>query len=227
MVNPISTTGGVTTATASEGTGAAQKAALDKDAFLKLLVAQLSHQDPLQPTEGTEFVAQLSQFAMVEQAIAQSSKLEFLSAQMRGLANNEVAGLVGKSVTVRGNGIAYDGVSATATSAVLEAPAASVKVSVVDANGRTVRTIDVGARPAGALPVSWDGRGDDGQKLPAGTYDVKIDAKGPSGASVGVSQDVTGNVVRVSFDKGYPELVLESGVTAPVSDLVSVGGKIG
>ena len=80
---------------------AKEKSALDKDAFLKLLVAQLSHQDPLKPTEGTEFIAQLSQFAMVEQAIAQSSKLEVLSTRVRGLSNNEATGLVGKTVTVR------------------------------------------------------------------------------------------------------------------------------
>ncbi len=54
---------------------AATKSSLDKDAFLKLLVAQLSHQDPLKPMEGTEFITQLAQFTSVEQAVTQTEKL--------------------------------------------------------------------------------------------------------------------------------------------------------
>src|SRR3954466_12649965 len=82
---------------------------LDRDAFLKLLVAQMSHQDPLAPTQGTEYVAQLSQLARVEQSGAQSTKLDTLSAQMGGLSNNAATDLVGKTVNVRGHGIAWDG----------------------------------------------------------------------------------------------------------------------
>jgi flagellar basal-body rod modification protein FlgD len=200
------------------------KAALDKDAFLKLLVAQLAHQDPLQPTEGTEYVAQLSQFAMVEQSIAQSAKLDVLSTQMTGLASNEAAALVGMDVTVRGNGIAFDGVTATGASVNLEAAAAKVTVRIVDGSGKTVRTLEMGGKGAGAMPIKWDGKDDAGQPVAKGTYGIKVDAQTADGKSVNTSQDVSGKVVKVSFDKGYPELVLDSGVTAPISELVSVGG---
>ncbi len=40
---------------------------LDKDAFLKLLVAQMQYQDPLQPTSNTEYMSQLAQFSTVEE----------------------------------------------------------------------------------------------------------------------------------------------------------------
>jgi flagellar basal-body rod modification protein FlgD len=202
----------------------AEKAPLDKDAFLKLLVAQLSHQDPLQPTEGTEFVAQLSQFAMVEQAIAQSSKLDILSTQMVGLASNESAGLVGKDVTVRGTGIAFDGLTSTGASINLESSAAKVTVRIQNASGETVRTLELGALRSGPTPIVWDGKDDGGQPVPKGSYSLKTDAQTVDGKAVRVSQDVTGKVTKVTFDKGYPELVLDSGSTAPISDLVSVGG---
>lgn len=218
----VTNTTGATSATDSKK----ESAAIDKEAFLKLLVAQLSHQDPLQPTEGTEFVAQLSQFAMVEQAIAQSTKLDVLSAQMAGLANNEATALVGKEVTVRGSGVAFDGVTATGASVSLGAPAASVTVRIQDASGKTVRTLELGARGPGAVAIAWDGKDDAGQPVAKGTYAIKVDAKDADGKPVEASQDVVGRVTKVTFDKGYPELFLDSGVTAPISDLVSVGGNV-
>ncbi|MBX3258165.1 MAG: flagellar hook assembly protein FlgD [Labilithrix sp.] len=222
-LSSVTSAAGTNTPTTSEPT---EKSALDKDAFLKLLVAQLSHQDPLQPTEGTEFVAQLSQFAMVEQSIAQSAKLDVLSAQMTGLASNEAAGLVGKDVTVRGNGIAFDGVTATGSSVNLDAAAAKVTVRIQDASGKTVRTLELGPRGAGAVPITWDGKDDAGQPVAKGTYAIKVDAQTADGKSVNTSQDVSGKVTKVSFEKGYPELLLDSGVTAPISELVSVGGTV-
>lgn len=84
-------------------TSTTQKAGvLDKEAFLKLLVAQISNQDPMKPMEGTEFVTQLSQMSAVEQAIAQTKSLETLSAQMSGVSNAQTMDLVGKTVTVTG-----------------------------------------------------------------------------------------------------------------------------
>jgi flagellar basal-body rod modification protein FlgD len=212
--------------TQSTTSEAKQKASLDKDAFLKLLVAQLSQQDPLKPTEGTEFMAQLSQFAMVEQSIAQSEKLDVLSMQMTGMASNEAAGLVGKNVTVRGNGVAFDGVSATSARINLGGPASKVTVRIQDASGKTVRTMEVGPRPAGAAPIVWDGKDETGQLSSKGNYTISVDARTAEGAAVGTSNDVTGRVMKVSFEKGYPELILDSGVAAPVSELVSVGGAV-
>ena len=198
---------------------------LDKQSFLKLLVAQLSHQDPLKPMEGTEFVTQLAQFSSVEQQIIQSQKLDVLSTQMQGLAGNEAASLVGKRVTIQGKSeVNFDGNLATNQSFTLNGQADSVKVDIKDANGNVVRTIDLKNKEAGAVDVVWDGKSDSGNKMPAGKYTMDIHAKDKSGADVGTTQQVSGTVVKVTFEKGYPEVVLDSGVRAPLSDLVSVGG---
>lgn len=215
----------ITSGAGAAQTAGAERPTVDREAFLKLLVAQLSHQDPLQPMEGTEFVSQLSQFALVEQAIAQSSHLGVLSTQVGGLANNEAIGLMGRMVTVRGSGVAFDGATATSSSVNLAAPAARVTATLRDADGRVVRTMELGARPAGAVAVQWDGRRDDGQLAARGSYTLSVSATTEDGRAVAVSQDVTGTVTRVSFDRGYAQLTLDSGVEAPISDLVSVGDQ--
>ena len=213
------------TANAAAATPAAAKP-LDREAFLKLLVAQMKNQDPLKPMEGTEFVSQLSQFAMVEQAISQSKGLDNLSAQLGGIANNDAASLAGKTVTMRGKTMAFDGITAVKSAVTLSGPAASVSAEVVDASGKVVRTIDIGSRPGGVTSIIWDGKDANGISAAKGTYTLRVKATTAEGKPVSVTQDVTGTVTKISFEKGYPELTLESGATGPISDLVSVDSPV-
>ena len=222
---PISSisSGADPTASVSPTTNAAKGAALDKDAFLKLLVAQLSNQDPLNPVQGTEYVTQLAQFTAVEQSLAQSQKLDMLSAQLGGIANNEALALVGKQVTIKGSKIAFDGVAPTSANVSLGSNAQKVTVTILDANGKAVRTMDMGKCAAGTMPISWNGVDDNGQKVPAGSYSYTVTATAQDGSNIPVSQEVKGVVQKISFEKGYAEMLLDSGASAPVSDLVSVG----
>jgi flagellar basal-body rod modification protein FlgD len=60
--------------------------------FLKLLVAQLQNQDPLQPQDGTQFVTQLAQFSGLEQNLAMRSDLDAIKTQVVGSANKTTTG---------------------------------------------------------------------------------------------------------------------------------------
>ena len=86
---------------------------LDKDAFLKLLVAQLRYQDPSSPADGTAFLAQTAQFTQVERLDDVSKAMQqMLSAQLMLGASN----LVGKTVSYTGSdGRSATGVVASAT----------------------------------------------------------------------------------------------------------------
>jgi flagellar basal-body rod modification protein FlgD len=75
---------------------AAKAATVDYDAFLKLLVAQLENQDPTNPTDSAEFMAQLASFSNVEQSIKANAKLDSL---ITSLALTQADGLIGKTVT--------------------------------------------------------------------------------------------------------------------------------
>jgi flagellar basal-body rod modification protein FlgD len=197
--------------------------AMGRDAFLKLLVAQIRHQDPLKPQDSTQFVAELAQFSSLEQTMGINERLDMLSLQSRGLQNAEVVGLVGKQATVKGSMVSIDGSGVGANIGfTLSGEAATTTVTIRDASGRTVRTLDLGARAAGSARVMWDGHSDEGIVQPAGTYTVEIDAKTADDAPVAASQQTTGTVTGVSFDKGYPVLHLDNGSFVPVSDLIRV-----
>jgi flagellar basal-body rod modification protein FlgD len=226
MTSPIQGATSPAAATPSASSASAAAAAttsLGQDAFLKLLMAQLRNQDPMNPVQGTEFVTQLSQFSMVEQSVQQSTTLGNISKQLSGLSNSDATQLVGKTITVNGSGMNWNGVLATTGNVTLGGAAQKVTVSISDSQGNVVRTLQLGAEPAGALGVSWDGRTDAGSAAPAGNYTMSVNATDASGQPVSTSQTVTGVVNKVSFDQGYPQLTLSTGTVVPVSNLISVG----
>ncbi|EAS51683.1 flagellar hook capping protein FlgD [Aurantimonas manganoxydans SI85-9A1] len=89
---------GATSATAAQTgiSAATQKTGMDYDAFLKLLVAEMSNQDPLNPTDSTEYVAQFASFSSVEQAIQTNKKLDSM---MTVSALTQANSLIGQTAT--------------------------------------------------------------------------------------------------------------------------------
>jgi len=185
-------------------------------------MAQLQNQDPLSPSDGTEFVTQLAQFSQVQQSQEQTTTLGTISTQLQNMSNSNASSLVGKTVTVSNTGMQWNGSFATTANVTLASPAQNVTAVVQDSTGTTVRTLALGAAPAGPLAITWNGNTDAGQAAPTGTYSVSVTATDTNGQSVNVSQTVSGVVSQVSYNQGAPALTLSSGAVAPVSQLVSV-----
>ena len=222
MVAPVSSTTSTADSSAlSSALGSSQT--LGKDDFLKLLVAQLKNQDPLAPQDNTQFVSQLAQFSSLEAAMGTNTRLDSITSQNTGMANTEVVGLVGKTATVKGSLITAAGSgTAVPVSFTMSGSSDTTNVSIQDSSGTVIRTIPIGARSPGLVKVNWDGKDDHGNIMPAGTYAVSVQAKTADGNTVAVSQETTGQVTSVSFDKGYPVLTLANGMQVPVSDLLQV-----
>lgn len=226
----ISQTSGASSASAASNASAAPTSAtapstpsVNEQQFLTLLVAQMQHQDPTQPMQGTDFVTQLAQFSMVEQSVNQTQQLGTLSTQVLGLSNDEASQLVGRTVTIGGGTVSLNGTSASPANVTLGSAAADVTATIGDSSGNLVRTLDLGPRAAGPVAIQWDGNNAAGQGAPPGTYTVNVTATSASGGPVSVSQQVSGVVTNVSFGQGTTEVTLASGAQAPVSQLISVG----
>lgn len=230
MVDPISSS---TSASQDAAAAAAQNSSLSgalgtnsslgEQDFLKLLVAQLKNQDPLAPQDNSQFVAQLAQFSSLQAAMGTNTRLDTISSQNQGVANTEAINLVGKKATVKGSLLTAQGSGQpVAVNFTLAANSATTNVSIQDSTGKVVRTIPIGAHNAGLVKTSWDGRDDNGNVMPAGTYAVSVQAKTEQGGAISVAQETTGTVTSVAFDKGYPVLSLDNGMQVPVSDLIEV-----
>lgn len=162
----------------------APKKELGKQDFLTLLVTQLKHQDPLQPTENTEFVAQLAQFSSLEGTQNISTSIEELSASLKGMvseqktssetfSNASATGLIGKQARVEASSVLLDPTKSPSIKMDVFAETGEQAVlSILDGEGNIINALQLSK--AGDSQITWDGRKMDGSMAPAGKYDVKV-----------------------------------------------------
>jgi len=195
-----------------------------KDIFLKLLVAQMEHQDPLKPQDATQMSSQLAQFNMVEQQTQSNKLLEQLVAagggSSSGVQPGSGASYLGHAVTVNQNQIYYDGTDQSFL-AVLDEPAADVLAFIFDEAGSPVRTMQLANLPAGATPMIWDGLMDSGVSAPQGNYSIQFSPLNLSGAEVGYAIQRTGQVDAVRFNATGTELMV-GGVAVPIESITEL-----
>lgn len=216
-INGLSTPGAAPSSLTPQGSSR-----LGKDEFLKLLVTQLSNQDPLSPVDNQAFIAQLAQFATVEQQSQMNSTLESLVMAQASANQTNIANLVGKNVTFTSNDVVLGATGDVELSGRLSAEATRLNAIVKDANGKVVRTITLnGQQRAGEIGLPWDGRDEQGKRLAPGTYNVTFTAADVTGKTVDVSTNGRGRVSGVSFADGVPQLVV-NGVRVRLSDVLEV-----
>ena len=162
------------------------RAHLGKDDFLKLLTVQLRYQDPLNPMENTEFIAQMAQFSSLEQLQNMNQTMERsqgAEAELQAaFKNNLVTSLVGKAVEVPTQEVAYDG-ETTEVAYRLGPQARSASLQILDARGQLVRELELDTSQA-YNTVEWDGKSVSGDKVPKGVYLAVVTAAGPGGVPV-------------------------------------------
>lgn len=209
-----------TSLTGSTGAGHGN---LDKEDFLKLLVAQLSNQDPLSPTDPGEFVAQLSQFSSLEQLMNIKGGLDLVAVTQTAGTSAQMVSFIGKDVSYDGGSVVWtDKQSPIDLRYSLKSASSDVEVRIADASGNTLETRSLGAQMAGANTFNFDGRLQNGKTLAAGTYTVEITAKDAAGNKTPVDLRGSGRVTGVTFENGYPQLVLADGRTLGLAQVLEI-----
>jgi flagellar basal-body rod modification protein FlgD len=204
-VNSLASLGGL----ADNSTGSTKdKSALGKDEFVKLLLAQIGNQDPLNPQDNAAMVAQMATFSQVELLQNASSRLDQLLLAQASSNQTQAAGLIGRDVRYKNDTIELGGSGSVQLGGTLKGDARNVTWTVVDSSGRTVRTLRQTDVAQGSAVVAWDGRDENGQRVPPGTYSFRVAADDGNGGAVDSSSEATGHVSGVSFEKGFAELIV-------------------
>ena len=134
--------------------GASADATATSDRFLKLLVAQMQNQDPLNPMDNAQVTSQMAQINTVNGIEKLNTTVGSLSTQFVQLQALQGASLVGHDVVVAGNKMDIaDGIGQGGFQ--LDTAADAVKVEVLSGAGQVIETLDLGAQTDGMHGFDW------------------------------------------------------------------------
>ncbi len=177
-----------------------KKGELGKNEFMELMIAQLKNQNPLEPQDNGDFIAQLAQFSSLEEMQKLSGNVNDVVGEFRSTQALQASAMVGRSVLVPSeNGLL--GVEGQIKGAVnVPASTSNLQVSIVNQSGEIVRQMDMGASVPGQTSFVWDGKDGNGTAMPTGTYQVVAQGAFPSGTEQ-LATVVSANVDSVSLGK--------------------------
>lgn len=184
---------------------------LDQDAFLSILVAQLTHQDPLNPMEDTDMTSQLAQFSSLEQLTNINKGITTLNDTMNQNDILTAVSFIGKEVKAEGYKVSLNEGNASTIYYGFGETVSSIKMNIYDEEGAIVRTVELGSKEAGTYQYSWDGKDENGNALPDGQYGVGILGEDLNGDYVMVQTEISGKVDGVVTENGTQYLRLEDG----------------
>jgi flagellar basal-body rod modification protein FlgD len=148
---------------------------LGQDEFLKLMTTQLSNQDPLEPMDNGDFLAQMAQFGTVNGINELLTSFDSLSSSLQSSQALQASNLIGRDVLVTMDE-GYLGTNGMAGAVDLETSADNVVVNIYDSNDTVIGRVELGEQDAGLVAFRWDGSTLEGGTAQAGRYRVEVEA---------------------------------------------------
>lgn len=182
---------------------------LDKDAFFKLMLAQIKAQDPTNPMQSHEMASQLAQFTSLEQLYNINSGIEGLKKGQEPQANYQVLNFLGKSVSADSSRVIREkGDKTHELRFKMQSDAPEAKITIFDSSGKEIRNYKISNVKSGDNRITWNGLGDDGQPARAGEYQFKVQGKNSNGKTFTAQTTVSGKITGVNFTNQGPVLMV-------------------
>ncbi len=164
-----------TTPPATQG---GRKSGIEMDEFLKLLLTELTNQDPTAPADSEAFASQLAQFTSVEQLASIDSNIQYgvdMDLVLSQTINNTLAATaIGKAARADGNVVTYNADGEASLSFNLSGDASNLKISILDEEGSVVRVLEESGVQQGEHTFTWDGKNNNGTTMPEGNYTFTV-----------------------------------------------------
>jgi flagellar basal-body rod modification protein FlgD len=191
---------------------------LGQNQFLKLMLAQLKNQDPMKPTDPTQFLSQLAQFSQVTSIQNMQTSMEDLAGSLRSSQVLNGTSLVGHDVLAPATTDTIE--AGESVQGAAEAPdgTSQILVTVKDGAGALVRNFTTSAS-AGLNDFTWDGMDNTGTAVPAGQYKFEVTAN-VAGKAEALEPLLTSRVASVTIDPKNGTLTLNTSTGAvPISQV--------
>jgi flagellar basal-body rod modification protein FlgD len=202
MVAAVSSSTAASATSAVAGTTSAQD---QSDRFLKLLVAQLNNQDPMNPMDNAQMTSQMAQINTVSGIQQLNDTMKSMATQYTAMQTLQGASMVGRDVMTEGNSLSItNGVGKAGVD--LAADASQVTVQVLSPGGQLLDTLNLGAMTAGRHNFEWNAASYTG----TGTPVYKVSAS-QGGKAVSTTALARSTVESISTSAGALSLTLKTG----------------
>lgn len=189
----------------------------DFETFLKMLTVQMENQDPLNPTDSSDYAMQLATFSGVEQQVLTNDLISNLMMQMNSSGMAQMADWVGKEARAAAPA-QFDGSPIT----IAPNPASmadKVELVVLDGAGAEVQRMEI---PKSTDPIEWAGTNSNGVPLPSGTYDFRIVSSSNGEIVLDEQAEIYARVQEVRNENGQSILMLQGGAPVLASDVTAL-----
>ena len=188
-----------------------------QDRFLKLLVAQINNQDPLNPMDNAQMTTQMAQINTVSGIQQLNTTMQGMTAQFTAMQVLQGAALVGRDVLTESDKLVLDDEGIGRGALDLAGPVDNVKVEILNAAGTVVDTLSAGSLPAGRHDFAWD------SKDYAGTGDLKFRIVATrAGKEVEATGLVRSTVSSVGSENGIMKIQLVGRDPVAYADLKAI-----
>lgn len=210
-------------------TVSSNKSVLGKDDFLKLMIAQLKNQDPLNPMDGTEYASQLAQFSSLEQLtnlnsyLKQSIDANYMLTQ--SINNTMLANLIGKEVKVNSKDLQVNGQESLSIGYELPEGVKSVKVNIYNQYGTLIKSLEA-SNKKGSNKLLWDLTDNNGEKVINGDYKFEVIASDYNNNAVNVTSYILGLIDGIKYSENGTLLII-NGAQYSAGDILEIINKQG
>lgn len=182
---------------------------MDKDAFMKLMLAQMKNQDPTNPLKSHEMAAQLAQFSSLEQLQNVNDNLSDLKTAQKPTETYQSLNFIGKAVSGDASKVSrMKGDKYHEFSFVLPEAAQAATIQVKNENGEVVRKVELRDLKNGENSWMWNGQDERGHAQPVGSYRFAIEAHNQFGKKMDVKTDFEGVITGVNYSAEGPVLLI-------------------
>ena len=195
---------------------------LGQDAFMKMFLAQMTNQNPLNPMDNTEFTAQLAQFSSLEKLTQIASSMGAMDRLEQAYAKTQALNYLGKEVTVTGGTMPVLAGYSNSVSFEVDSPA-YVVMRITSPNGSMVANRDLGVKSPGIRhEITWDGLDDSGNAVPDGAYRVSLYALDANGNAVAVRDQCVTGIVTGYETEGKTTYLLLGDAAIAIDKIINV-----
>jgi len=174
---------------------------LGKNEFMKLMIAQMENQNPLDPQDNGAFISQLAEFSSLEEMQKISGSVNNFSTQFQSSQALQASAMVGRTVLVPATTSPLSNAGTISGIVDLEKSTSSLNISIYNGSGELVNQFDLGQQPAGTVPFIWDGTNTKGEQMPFDDYTIKAQSS-QSGSTEQATTLLSANVNSVSIAQG-------------------------